>query len=129
LEIDGGDIVTFETGEVAYESLPKCETVEAISLENFNAVTGPCGAWRCSLRQSKDRHFGCDCAACLVGIASRFGGHWKANKSHLCEATLLLSGQAYIVDKLSATICAMIGCIGLGSAEGKNFYLHACLPV
>ena len=41
LEIASGDIVTFETGDVAYERLSKGETVEAIGLENFNAVTGP----------------------------------------------------------------------------------------
>src|SRR3954469_9252165 len=41
LEIDSGDIVTFETGDAAYERLSKGESVEAIGLENFNAVTGP----------------------------------------------------------------------------------------
>src|SRR6266536_2793806 len=41
LEIESGDTVTFETGDFAYERLFKGETVEAIGLENFNAVTGP----------------------------------------------------------------------------------------
>ena len=41
LRIVSGDTVTFETGDVAYERLSKGEAVEAIGLENFNAVTGP----------------------------------------------------------------------------------------
>ncbi|MCA9903498.1 MAG: acetamidase/formamidase family protein, partial [Anaerolineae bacterium] len=41
LTIEPGDTVTFETGDVAYERLSLGETVEAIGLENFNAVTGP----------------------------------------------------------------------------------------
>src|SRR5690349_22504872 len=41
LEIDSGDTVTFETGDAAYERLSNGESVEAIGLENFNAVTGP----------------------------------------------------------------------------------------
>src|ERR1051325_2717596 len=41
LEIISGDTVTFETGDVAYERLSKGEAVDAIGLENFNAITGP----------------------------------------------------------------------------------------
>jgi amidase len=41
LEIDPGGVVTFGTGEAAYERLSNGESVEAIGLENFNVVTGP----------------------------------------------------------------------------------------
>ena len=41
LEVDPGAVVTFETGDEAYRRLAAGETVEAIGLENFNAVTGP----------------------------------------------------------------------------------------
>ena len=43
LEIDPGDTVTFQTGDVAYERLAAGESVDAIGLPNFNRVTGPVG--------------------------------------------------------------------------------------
>ena len=41
LEIDPGDVVTFETGDSAYERLWNGEDPDAIEAEAYNAVTGP----------------------------------------------------------------------------------------
>jgi amidase len=41
LEIDPGDTVAFQTGDVAYARLAAGESVDAIGLPNFNRVTGP----------------------------------------------------------------------------------------
>lgn len=39
--VASGSVVTFETGDEAYERLSRGETLEQIGIENVNAVTGP----------------------------------------------------------------------------------------
>src|SRR5690349_9127695 len=121
LEIESGDTVTFETGDAAYERLSKGETVEAIGLENFNAVTGPV-----SVRGAQPGDaLKIEILDVLVTRAwtvwlPDFGGLGKQTKELRVKQTPLKDGRAYITDSLSVAIKTMIGCIGVAPAEGKG---------
>lgn len=120
LEIDSGDTVTFQTGDVAYERLFKGETVEAIGLENFNAVTGPVSvrgaepgdALRIEILDVKVRR------AWSVWLPD-FGGLGKYTRDIRVMETPLRDGRAHI-GKISVPIQPMIGCIGTAPAESKG---------
>lgn len=129
LEIDSGDTVTFETGDAAYERLSKGETVEAIGLENFNAVTGPV---RVRGAEAGD--------ALKIEINSiqvtrawsvwlpDFGGLGKYTKEVGVKPILLKNERAYISNRLSVEIKPMIGCIGVAPAEGKGSTFMPAYP-
>ena len=120
LEIDSGDTVTFETGDVAYERLSKGETVDAIGLENFNAVTGPVfvrdaepsDALKIEILDVQVNR------AWSVWLPD-FGGLGKFTKETRVKQIPLKDGRAYINDSLGVPIKTMIGCIGLAPKEGK----------
>lgn len=128
LEIEPGDTVTFQTGDVAYERLSKGESVEDIDLENFNRVTGPVlvrgaqpgdalcievldvqvvRAWSVWLPE-----FG--------GLGHRTGG------MHVME-TPLRDGRAHL-GTISVPIRPMIGCIGVAPAEGVGSTFMPAYP-
>ncbi len=121
LTIEPGDTVTFETGDVAYERLSLGETVEAIGLENFNAVTGPVfvkgaqpvDALRIEILDVQVRR------AWSVWLPD-FGGLGKFTKTVQVREIPLRNGRAYITDTLSVPVRPMIGCIGVAPAEGKG---------
>jgi amidase len=129
LEIDGGDTVTFETGDVAYERLSKGETVEAIGLENFNAVTGPVfvrgaepgDALKVEILDIQVRR------AWSVWLPD-FGGLGKQTKTIGVKETPLRDQRAHISDSLSVPIRTMIGCIGVAPAEGKGSTFMPAYP-
>jgi amidase len=129
LEIDSGDTVTFETGDVAYERLSKGETVEAIGLENFNAVTGPVyvrgaqpgDALRIHVRDVQVTR------AWSVWLPD-FGGLGKFTKDVRVLQTPLKNGRAHISDTLSVPIKPMIGCIGVAPKEGKGSTFMPAYP-
>jgi amidase len=129
LEIEGGDTVTFETGDVAYERLSKGETVEAIGLENFNAVTGPVAvrgaapgnALKVEILDVQVRR------AWSVWLPD-FGGLGKQTKELRVKEIPLKNGRAYISDNLSVPIRTMIGCIGVAPAEGKGSTFMPAYP-
>jgi amidase len=129
LEIESGDTVTFETGDVAYERLSKGETVEAIGLENFNAVTGPVkikgaepgDALKIEVVDVKVTR------AWSVWLPD-FGGLGKQTKDIKVKQILLKDGRAYISNRLSVDIKPMIGCIGVAPAEGKGSTFMPAYP-
>jgi amidase len=129
LEIESGDTVTFETGDVAYERLFKGETVEAIGLENFNAVTGPV--------KVKGAESGDALKIEVVDVKVTrawsvwlpdFGGLGKQTKDVKVKQILLKDGRAYISNRLSVDIKPMIGCIGVAPAEGKGSTFMPAYP-
>jgi amidase len=129
LEIENGDTVTFETGDVAYERLSKGETVEAIGLENFNAVTGPVyikgaaptDAIKVEVLDVQVRR------AWSVRLPGFGGLGARTQEMHVKEIPLK-DGRAYINDRLSVPIRTMIGCIGLAPAEGKGSTFMPAYP-
>jgi len=129
LEIESGDTVTFETGDVAYERLSKGETVEAIGLENFNAVTGPV-----AIRGAEP---GDTLKIEILDIQVRrawsvwlpdFGGLGKQTRTIGVREIPLHNERAHISDSLSVLIRAMIGCIGVAPAEGKGSTFMPAYP-
>ncbi len=129
LEIESGDTVTFETGDVAYERLSKGEPVEAIGLENFNAVTGPV--------KVKGAEAGDALKIEVVDIQVTrawsvwlpdFGGLGKYTQKVEVKPILLKSERAYISNRLSVEIKPMIGCIGVAPAEGKGSTFMPAYP-
>ncbi|MBA3874958.1 MAG: acetamidase/formamidase family protein [Anaerolineae bacterium] len=129
LEIESGDTVTFETGDFAYERLFKGETVEAIGLENFNAVTGPV--------RVKGAEAGDALKIEVVDIKVTrawsvwlpdFGGLGKHTKEVEVKQIRLKDGRAYISNRLSVDIKPMIGCIGVAPAKGKGSTFMPAYP-
>jgi amidase len=129
LEIESGDTVTFETGDFAYERLFKGETVEAIGLENFNAVTGPV--------RVKGAEAGDALKIEVVDIKVTrawsvwlpdFGGLGKHTKEVEVKQILLKNERAYISNRLSVGIKPMIGCIGVAPATGKGSTFMPAYP-
>ncbi len=129
LEIDSGDTVTFETGDAAYERLSKGETVEAIGLENFNAVTGPVrvrgaeagDALKIEINDIQVTR------AWSVWLPD-FGGLGKHTKEVGVKPILLKNERAYISNRLSVEIKPMIGCIGVAPAAGKGSTFMPAYP-
>ena len=129
LEIDSGDTVTFETGDAAYERLSNGESVEAIGLENFNAVTGPVvvrgaqpgDALKIEILEVQVTR------AWSVWLPD-FGGLGKQTKDLRVKQTPLKDGRAHISDSLSVPIKPMIGCIGVAPAEGSGSTFMPAYP-
>jgi amidase len=120
LTIASGDTVTFETGDAAYERLSNGEPVEAIGLENFNAVTGPVyveGAQPGDALKIEilDVQVTRAWSVWLPG----FGGLGAHTRDLRVMQTPLRDGRAWLNDNLSVPIEPMIGCIGLAPAEGR----------
>ncbi len=129
LEIDSGDTVTFETGDAAYERLANGETVEAIGLENFNAVTGPVrvrgaepgDALKIEVLEVQVRR------AWSVWLPG-FGGLGNRTKEMHVRMIPLKDGRAHMSDTLSVPVRTMIGCIGVAPAEGKGSTFMPAYP-
>ncbi len=119
LTIESGDTVTFETGDAAYERLLNGETVEAIGLENFNAVTGPVfvtgaqpgDALKIEIIDIQVRR------AWSVWLP-QFGGLGAHTTDIRAKQIPLRDGHAHITDSLKVPIRPMIGCIGVAPSEG-----------
>ncbi len=121
LTIASGDTVVFETGDSAYERLSLGETVEAIKLENFNAVTGPVyveGAAAGDVLKVEvlDVQVRRAWTVWLPG----FGGLGKYTETTQVREIGLRDGRAWISDSLSVPLRPMIGCIGVAPAEGTG---------
>jgi len=121
LEIDPGDVVTFETGSDAYERLAGGESVDAIGLPNFNRVTGPVAV--------RGAEPGDALAIEVLDVQVRkafsvwlpgFGGLGGRTEEQRVMETPLEDGRALIgTDGVSVPIRPMIGCIGTAPAEGS----------
>ena len=129
LEIEPGDTVTFETGDVAYERLSKGESVEDIDLENFNRVTGPVAVARSRAgRRARDRDHRCPGDPCLVvsgcpsSVASGIARPRCASWRRPCATAVRHIGT------LSVPVRPMIGCIGVAPAEGVGSTFMPAYP-
>ena len=129
LTIDSGDTVTFETGDAAYERLSQGESVEAIGLENFNAVTGPV--------QVRGAQPGDALRIEILDIQvtrawsvwlPKFGGLGAYSDDTKVRQISLHDGRASISDVLSVPLRTMIGCIGVAPAEGKGSTFMPAYP-
>lgn len=129
LEIDPGAVVTFETGSEAYERLAAGEPVEAIGLENFNAVTGPV-----LVRGSEPGDaLAIDVLAVTVRRAwsvwlPEFGGLGRRTAEIRVREIQLEDGVARIATGLTVPVEPMIGCIGVAPAEGESSTLMPAHP-
>lgn len=129
LTINSGDSVTFETGDAAYERLSQGEAVDAIGLENFNAVVGPVAvngaesgdALKIVIDDVQVRR------AWSVWLPN-FGGIGAHTTETQVKEILLQEGRAYINDSISVPIRPMIGCIGVAPAEGKGSTFMPAYP-
>jgi amidase len=129
LEINSGETVTFETGDAAYERLSNGETVDAIGLENFNAVTGPVSVRGAEPGDSlKIEILDVQVTRAWTVWLPEFGGLGKQTKELRVKQTPLKDGRAYITDTLSIPIKTMIGCIGVAPAEGKGSTFMPAYP-
>jgi amidase len=121
LEIDPGAMVTFETGDAAYERLSHGESVDAIGLENFNAVTGPV-----SVRGAEP---GDALRVDVLDIAITrawsvwlpgFGGLGARTGELRVRQIPLQNGTARLSGRIAVPVEPMIGCIGVAPAQGKG---------
>jgi acetamidase/formamidase len=128
LEIDAGDTVTFQTGDVAYARLAAGESVDAIGLPNFNRVTGPVSvrgaapgdALRIEVLDVQVRR------AWSVWLPG-FGGLGHRSDVQRAMQTPLADGQAQIGSHRVA-LRPMIGCIGTAPAEGAGSTFEPAYP-
>ncbi len=129
LEIDPGDVVTFETGSEAYERLAGGEPVEEIGLENFNAVVGPVAVRGAEAGDA----LRIDVLAVTVHRAwsvwlPGFGGLGGRTDELQIREIELENGHARISDAVSVPVAPMIGCIGVAPAEGTGSTLMPAYP-
>ena len=128
-EVEPGALVVFETGDAAYERLSRGETVEAIGLENFNAVTGPVlvrgaepgDAVRVDVLDVRLTR------AWSVWLPG-FGGLGHRTVEPRVMEIALAEGRAPISDALRVPLSPMIGCIGLAPAEGRGSTFMPAYP-
>lgn len=119
LSIASGDTVTFETGDFAYERLAHGESVEAIGLENFNAVTGPVFVEGAEVGDAlKIEILDVQVTRAWSVWLPDFGGLGKKTTELRVMQTPLRDGRAYLSENLSVPIEPMIGCIGVAPKEG-----------
>ena len=119
LEIEPGSVVTFQTGDVAYSRLAAGEAVDAIGLENFNAVTGPVyvrGAQPGDALSVEvlDIQIARAWSVWLPG----FGGLGAHTAKMRVMQTPIEDGRVFITDTLSVPLEPMIGCLGVAPARG-----------
>ena len=128
LEIDPGDTVTFQTGDVAYARLADGESVDAIGLPNFNRVTGPVGvrgatpgdALRIEVLDVRCAGPGrCGCRGSAISATA-------PTCSESCRRPLA-EGHAQIGSH-RVPLRPMIGCIGTAPAEGAGSTFMPAYP-
>jgi amidase len=128
-EVEPGAVVVFETGDAAYERLSHGENVEAIGLENFNAVTGPVAVRGAepgdALRVDVlDVRLTRAWSVWLPG----FGGLGARTSEPRVMQIALEDGRARISEALHVPLSPMIGCIGLAPAEGRGSTFMPAYP-
>jgi amidase len=129
LEIDPGDVVTFETGDAAYERLWRGEDPDAIKAEAYNAVTGPV------LVRGVEPGDAIRIDVLAVEVervwavwSPGFGplGRWT-DRPQVCPLPVV-DGHARISDRLAVPLEPMIGCIGLAPARGSSSTFEPAYP-
>ncbi|MHB8891863.1 MAG: acetamidase/formamidase family protein [Candidatus Limnocylindrales bacterium] len=117
--VAGGNVVRFETGDIAYERLSKGEALDAIGLETFNRVTGPVYVEGAepgdALRvEILDVEIHRSWSVWMPG----FGGLGGYTQETVARQVRLEEGFAVISPRIRVPLEPMIGCIGLAPAEG-----------
>ena len=129
LEIDSGDIVTFETSDAAYQRLWRGEDPDEIPDEDYNIVTGPVAVRGAeagdSLRiEILDLQIHRAWAVWIPGY-----GPLGDLTSHVdVQPVPLIDGSLVISDRLRIPLAPMIGCIGLAPAHGTASTLEPAHP-
>lgn len=129
LEIDPGDIVTYETGDVAYERLHSGESVEEIGLETFNLVTGPVAVRGAEPGDALvidvlDVEIERAWSVWLPG----FGGLGKRTGEVQTREIEIEGDRLRISESLTVPLEPMIGCIGVAPAEGEGSTFQPSYP-
>jgi len=129
LEIDPGDIVTYETGDVAYERLHGGESVEEIGLETFNLVTGPVAVRGAEPGDALvidvlDVEIERAWSVWLPG----FGGLGKRTEEVQTREIEIEGDQLRISESLTVPLEPMIGCVGVAPAEGEGSTFQPSYP-
>ncbi|MBK8026853.1 MAG: acetamidase/formamidase family protein [Chloroflexi bacterium] len=128
LEIDSGDTVTFNTGDVAYERLSKGESVEAIGLANFNRVTGPVKVRGAEPGDAlRIEVLDVQVVRAWSVWLPQFGGLGHRTEDVRVMETPMRDGRAYI-GKISVPVRPMIGCIAVAPAEGAGSTFMPAYP-
>lgn len=129
LEVEPDDIVTFETGDVAYERLHGGESVEEIGLETFNLVTGPVAVRGAEpgdalvieiLDVKIDRAW-----SVWMPEFGGLGGRTEETKTRRIEVE---GDRLRISEDLTVPLRPMIGCIGVAPAEGEGSTFRPAYP-
>jgi amidase len=119
LEIEPGSVVTFETGDVAYGRLAAGEAVEAIGLENFNAVTGPVSVRGAQPGDALSVEvLDIQIARAWSVWLPNFGGLGAHTTEIRVMQTPIEEGRVQLTDTLSVPLEPMIGCLGVAPASG-----------
>ena len=129
LEIDPGDVVTYETGDVAYERLHGGEAVEDIGLETFNLVTGPVAVRGAEPGDALvvdvlDVEIERAWSVWLPG----FGGLGERAEEVQTREIEIEGDQLRISESLTVPLEPMIGCIGVAPAEGEGSTFQPSYP-
>lgn len=128
LQIESGDTVTFNTGDVAYERLSKGEAVDVIGLENFNRVTGPVKVNGAEAGDAlRIEVLDIQVVRAWSVWLPQFGGLGHHTEGVRVMETPLRDGRAYI-GKISIPIRPMIGCIGVAPTEGAGSTFMPAYP-
>lgn len=129
LEVDPGTVVTFETGDVAYERLSKGEHVEDIGLENFNLITGPVyvrgvrpgDALKVAVLDVEITR------AWSVWLPS-FGGLGRHTQEVRVMEVRREGHTLHLSDRTRVPLDPMIGCIGVAPKEGDGSTFMPAYP-
>ena len=121
--------MTFETGDAAYERLSMGETVEAIGLENFNAVTGPVAVRGAAPGDALAIEVLDISHTRLVGLAARLRRARRVAPTSCgfarSRSRTAAPGSA---TRVTAPIEPMIGCIGVAPASGSGSTFGPACP-
>ncbi|MCZ6634258.1 MAG: acetamidase/formamidase family protein [bacterium] len=128
-EITPGDTVTFATDDAPFERLFSGESIEAIGMETFNAVTGPVAVLGAkpgdALRiEILDISLTRAWSVWLPG----YGGFGHQTDRLQVQPIALNNGRAHISERLTVPLDPMIGCIGLAPERGRSSTLAPAYP-
>ena len=129
IEIDSGDVVTFETSDDAYERLWRGESPDEIADEDYNVVTGPVAV--------RGAEQGDRLRMEIIGISiRRVWAVWLPEYGPLGHLTdrvqvqplTIAGGEVSLSDRLRVPLAPMIGCIGLAPKSGRASTLEPAYP-
>ncbi|MFN3337922.1 MAG: hypothetical protein ACK42I_10550, partial [Thermomicrobium sp.] len=119
--VSSGAIVEFQTSDEPYELLARGVPLEALSLEQFNQVTGPLAI--CDARPGQVLRI--DILEIIVERAwlvslRGFGPLGHLIEESRCEEVTVHDGMLTISERLRIPVQPSIGCIGLAPSRGAS---------